>query len=145
LRFFKDALDFPIVIEGFKMETRLYFVAGDLANNALVGALVGLLMSLLIGPGWPMILAMAVGMVLGMIISLPFAFGLSALFGAMETMLPVMTTGMVSGMVVSMSASTANLGIGGGAEMGALSGLGVFAVTYLFNAYVKPRAAEWTK
>jgi hypothetical protein len=131
------------------METRPFFVAGDLASNVLVGALVGGVLALLFGPGWNMFIAMVVGMVLGMVVSLPFAFLLGALFGAMETMLPVMTTGMLAGMVVSMAAAMAAsaeaVGFAHGAWLGCLSGFGIFVATYLANAVVKPRAARWTK
>ena len=91
------------------METRPYFLFGDLLANGLAGVLVGVVMAALFGPGWNMILAMFVGMALGMIISLPIALPLGALFGAMEVMVPVMTTGMVAGMVVSMASAMATV------------------------------------
>ena len=126
------------------METRPYFVFGDLVSNVLAGIVTALSLSLMFGPGWNMWVAMIIGMVLGMLITLPIAFLFGALFGAMEIMLPVMTTGMVAGMVVSMSGAMADVGMMAAIEYGALSGLGVMVVTYLLNAIVKPRAKKWT-
>jgi len=123
------------------METRPYFVIGDLFSNCGVGALVGLAMAALVGPGWNMLVGMLVGMALGMAIALPFALGLGALFGAMETMIPVMTTGMVAGMIVSMGAAMQASGLAHAAELGALSGFGVVAATYLANAVLRRRTS----
>jgi len=126
------------------METRPYFVLGDLLSSCGVGALVGLAMAALVGPGWNMVVAMLVGMALGMAIALPFALGLGALFGAMETMIPVMTTGMVAGMLVAMGAAMQVSSLSHGAALGALSGFGVLAATYLANAVLRRRASRWT-
>ena len=126
------------------METRAYFVIGDLAVNILVGAMVGGLMALMFGPAWNMFAAMIVGMALGMLVSVPLAFVASRLFGAMEVMLPVMTTGMLAGMAVPMVASMAAHTFGDGALMGGVCGLAVFVATYVANAFIKRKASEWT-
>ena len=126
------------------METRPYFIAGDIVSNLAVGALVGGACALLFGTGWNMFVAMIAGMGLGMVISLPLAFLLSAFFGALETMLPVMTTGMVAGMVVSMETSLMATRVADAAWLGCLSGLGVVVATYLANGVIKPRAKRWT-
>ena len=126
------------------METRLYFVVGDIISNLAVGALVGGLCALLLGPGWNVVAATIAGMTLGMVISLPLGFLLSGLFGAMETILPVMTTGMVAGMVVAMEAGKGTLCFADGAWLGGWSGFGVLVVTYVANALIRPRAARWT-
>ncbi len=126
------------------METRPYFVAGDIVSNLAVGALVGGACALLLGTGWNMFVAMIVGMALGVMISLPLALLLSAFFGALETILPVMTTGMVAGMVISMEASLAAMGVADAAWLGCLCGLGVVVATYLANGVIKPRAKRWT-
>jgi len=127
------------------MEKRFYFVLGDVVSNGSIGALAGALLSLIFGPDWNMFIAMITGMVLGMIISLPFAFLFGALFGAMEIMLPVMTTGMAAGMVVSMGATMKPMSLADGAYHGLASGVSVFVITYVLNAFIKPRAAKWTK
>lgn len=126
------------------METRPYFMLGDLLANCVVGAVVGVASAALFGPGWNMIIAMLVGMALGMVISIPTLLGFVALFGAMEVMVPAMTTGMVAGMVVSMSATMDDLALGRAALLGAQSGLGVLAAIYVTNAIVKRRAWKWT-
>ena len=53
------------------METRAYFVVGDLVANVGTGALVGLAMAGIFGPDWNMFVAMLLGMALGMALSLP--------------------------------------------------------------------------
>ena len=126
------------------METRPYFVLGDVLANSVVGALVGLASAAVFGPGWNMIIAMLAGMALGMVISLPALLGFVVLFGAMEVMVPAMTTGMVAGMVVSMSATMGDLTLAQAALLGAKSGLGVLVAIYLANVVVKRRAALWT-
>ena len=126
------------------METRPYFVLGDVLANSVVGALVGLASAAVFGPGWNMIIAMLAGMALGMVISLPALLGFVVLFGAMEVMVPAMTTGMVAGMVVSMSATMGPLSFASAAVLGVKSGLGVLAAIYLANIIVKRRAALWT-
>jgi hypothetical protein len=44
------------------IETRPYFVLGDLVSNIAVGALVGVVMAAVLGPAWNMFLAMFVTM-----------------------------------------------------------------------------------
>jgi len=126
------------------LETRPYFLVGDLLANVTVGALVGVASAAVFDPGWNMILAMLAGMALGMVLSLPSLLGFVALFGAMEIMVPAMTTGMVAGMVVSMSATMEELPFASAAALGAKSGLGVIVAIYLANAIVKRRASLWT-
>ncbi len=126
------------------METRPYFVLGDIVSNLAVGALVGVVCVLLLPPGWNSVVAMAAGMVLGMVISLPAGFLLSGLFGAMETLLPVMVTGMVTGMVVAMESSMAAMPFSDAARLGGLCGCGVVVATYVANALIRPRAKRWT-
>ncbi len=87
------------------MDSRLYFVLGDLASNLLVGAMAGWLSALVIGVGWNMWLAMFLAMALGMLVGLVLFFPLGMAFGAMEVMLPTMFGGMLSGMVVGMWAA----------------------------------------
>ncbi len=127
-----------------ELETRPYFVLGDLAANIAAGVIIGLISALLFGPGWNMLLAMFVGMALGMVISLPIALGSGALFGAMEVMLPVMTTGMVVGMVVPMAAAMAEVSFAWAVRVGACCGVGVVIATYVANSLIKRRTERWT-
>ena len=117
---------------------------GDIISNVAAGALIGGLCTLLLPTGWNMVVAMGAGMTLGMVISLPVAFLLSGLFGAMEIVLPVMTTGMVAGMVVAMPSSTTTMMLAEAARLGGVCGLGVVIATYLANGLIKPRAKRWT-
>jgi len=126
------------------LETRPYFVLGDLAANVLAGIAIGSLSAAVFGTGWNMMLAMFVGMALGMAVSTPLALLAGALFGAMEVMVPVMTTGMVAGMVVSMAASMTDVGYGWAARVGAYCGVGVVVVTYVANGLIKQGAKQWT-
>jgi len=127
-----------------RVETRPYFVMGDIVSNVVAGALVGGACVLLFSPQWNMVLAMIAGMVFGMAFSLPVAFLLSGVFGAMETLLPLMTTGMVAGMVVAMQASLTAVPFEDAAQTGGLCGVSVVVVTYLANMFIKPRAVRWT-
>ena len=126
------------------METRPYFVLGDIGSNVVAGALVGGVCAWLLPPEWNMAVAMIAGMALEMVTSLPAAFLLSGLFGAMETLLPVMTTGMVAGMVVAMRASLTVIRPEDAVRIGGLCGLTVVIATYAANAFIRPRAARWT-
>ena len=121
------------------MERRLYFVLGDLASNAGVGALVALAAGLLAGETWPGWLAMVAGMAAGTLLALPAMTVLSALFGAMELMLPVMLTAMLAGMAGGMQAAAGPSTAAALAGSGALVGVAVLAVTYGCNARIHAR------
>ena len=117
------------------METRPYFLLGDLLVNGTVGALVGLACAALFGPAWNMWLSMFLGMALGMGMALVLSLAVFAvLFGAMEVMVPAMLTGMAAGMVVGMAAPMTEVSLGEGARWGALLGLACLALTYAANA-----------
>lgn len=106
------------------METRPYFLTGDLLANAGVGALAASVVTWLGLPHWPMLAAMPVGMLLGMIVGLVAALAvLSLLFGAMEIFVTCMLSGMLAGMVGAMGAP-ANLSP-------ALAGAGVGVATLI--------------
>ena len=84
------------------MDSRLYFVLGDLAANILCGAIIGAVCYLIFDPDWNMLAAMFFAMGVGMVVSMLLWFPTSIVLGAMEAMLPMMLTGMYSGMVVGM-------------------------------------------
>ena len=50
------------------MDSRLYFILGDLVSNLLVGAIAGWLAALVIVTGWHMIPAMFLAMAVGMLV-----------------------------------------------------------------------------
>lgn len=126
------------------METRPYFVFGDLVANAVVGALSALLVVWVVGTGWNMFVAMFVGMALGMAIALPIALGFGPLFGAMEVMAPVMVSGMMVGMVVGMWAAMEEIAAGRAAGVGVVCAWITLAATYAFNAFVRREDETWT-
>ena len=120
------------------METRPYFLLGDLLVNTAVGALVGLACAALIGPAWNMWLGMFIGMAIGMALALVLSLGVFAvLFGAMEVMVPAMLTGMIAGMVVGMAAPMTEVSLMTGARWGALLGIACLIVTYAANAVLQ--------
>jgi hypothetical protein len=116
------------------METRPYFIMGDLISNILTGSLVGLLCVVILDPEWTMFSAMLLGMGIGMGFSAVFgALVLFRFFGAMEVMIPTMLTGMLVGMLVGMAASMMTLSAGTAVKIGALTGLVVLILTYIAN------------
>jgi hypothetical protein len=123
------------------LDSRLYFVLGDLASTVLAGVLTGWLCSLMVGVGWnmffTMILAMGAGMVVGTVLWLP----LSMLFGAMELMLPTMFGGMLSGMVVGMWAAMEPLGGHEAAAIGGVCGLLSIVAIWILNHSLRGRGS----
>lgn len=126
------------------METRPYFIVGDLTSNLATGALVGGVCALLLPTGWNMVAAMVLGMTIGSVISLPVAFLFTGPFGAMEIQIPVMLTGMVAGMATAMQSSLMATAFTDGARLGAFCGFGVLVATYVANALLKASARRWT-
>lgn len=123
------------------MDSRLYFVLGDLASNLLVGALAGWLSALVIGDGWNMWLAMFLAMGLGMLLALVLFFPLGMAFGAMEVMVPTMFSGMLGGMVVGMWAAMQPVSDAGALLAGAGCGLVGINVVWVLNVGLRgPRS-----
>jgi hypothetical protein len=113
------------------METRPYFLTGDLLANAGVGALAASLVTWLGLPRWPMLAAMPAGMLLGMVIGLVAALAvLSLLFGAMEIFVPCMLSGMLAGMVGAMGVPAELPPVLAGAAVG----VGTLICIYAANA-----------
>ena len=119
------------------MDSRLYYVLGDLAGSVLVGLVVGWLCSVIVGTGWNMFLTMLFTMVLGMIVGLVLFFPLGILFGAMEVMVPLMFTGMVSGMVVGMWCAMAPMDGSTALFCGAVCGLIAIVIIWIVNNTVR--------
>lgn len=119
------------------MDSRLYFVLGDLAGNLLVGLAAGWLCSVIVGTGWNMFFTMLFTMALGMVVGLMLFFPLGILFGAMEVMVPLMFTGMVSGMVVGMWCTMAPLSTSAAAFYGAICGLVSIVSIWIINNTVR--------
>ena len=115
------------------MDSRLYFVLGDLGSNVFIGLVVGWLSALMVGVGWNMYLAMLLTMVVGMVVGTILWFPLGILFGAMELMVPAMLTGMVSGMVVGMWAAMTPLGAYEAATIGGVCGLACIVLIWIIN------------
>jgi len=119
------------------MDSRLYFVLGDLISNVLVGAVVGWLCALIVGVGWNMFLAMVLAMFIGMIVGTLLWLPLGMLFGAMEVMLPTMFGGMLSGMVVGMWAAMEALPGHSAFMIGGVCGLVSIVAIWILNNSVR--------
>jgi len=134
---------FPYLIELTEqtLERRIYFIAGDVLSNAVMGMAAAWLVTLLVDTSWPMPAGMAVGMASGMGLGLLLMPVFVGLFGAMEVMLPVMLTAMFSGMVFGMAgamqtAAPQMLLLGGGSI-----GILVLLLTYAVDAALRGRGA----
>jgi hypothetical protein len=127
------------------METRLYFLFGDILSNTLLGATVGALAALCFSDRWPMLVAMIVGMFASMILSAIFGALLGILYGAFELMVPLMLTAMVAGMALPMWAAMEPLDPLHAAKIGAAIGLLVLAGTYVLNAALRGKERQWTR
>jgi F0F1-type ATP synthase assembly protein I len=126
------------------METRPYFLFGDILSNTLLGATVGALAAVCVSESWPMLVAMVVGMAAAMLIAAVFGAVLGIFFGAFEVMVPMMLTGMVAGMVIPMRAATQPLELLPAATEGAAIGLLALAATYMLNAVLRGKERQWT-
>jgi len=122
------------------METRPYFLFGDIVATASAGALAGLAAVATTFEGSNMWIAMLIGMPVGMAVALPIAFGLGALFGAMEVMVPSMLGGMLSGMWIAMAEAMRGLSLAEAAGWGAAAGLLGLVTTSIANALLRSDA-----
>jgi len=113
------------------MEKRIYFIAGDLISNIVVGIVSVAVTTLLIGGNMPMLPGMLAGMVVGMTIAMGLSMGvLAPRLGIMEVMMPCMVTGMLGGMYGGMF----SFGIVDTLKWGAATGITVLTVIYLLNS-----------
>lgn len=122
---------------GGAMDSRLYFVLGDLFSNVAVGLAAGVLAALVVGEDWNMYLAMILAMVLGMIVGTVLWLPLGALFGAMEVMLPTMFGGMISGMVVGMWVAMSPISVKAAALVGMACGLLAIVIVWIINSSLR--------
>ena len=115
------------------MEKRLYFVAGDILSNIVVGIVSVGVTTLLIGGSMGMWPGMLAGMVIGMVLAMGLSMGvLAPRLGIMEIMMPCMMTGMFGGMWGGM----VPLGIVDTLQWGAATGVTVLTIMYLLNAAI---------
>ena len=122
------------------METRAYFLFGDLVSNLVVGLLAATICGFLFS-SWPMVLGMIIAMFLGMLISTVLTVTvLLKWFGAMEIMLPVMTTGMFAAMAVIMWPPEGGYTLIGASEIGLTTGFTIFVLTWIINSIMVGRA-----
>ncbi|MFK7730229.1 MAG: hypothetical protein AB8B48_01290 [Pseudomonadales bacterium] len=115
------------------MDSRLYFVLGDLIANILCGAIIGAVCYLIFDPSWNMLAAMFFAMGVGMLASMLLWFPTSIVLGAMEAMLPMMLTGMYSGMVVGMWASMHPISLSMSLFVGGVVGLLTITLIWIAN------------
>tara|TARA_B110000444_G_scaffold261157_1_gene311505 strand:+ start:4122 stop:4499 length:378 start_codon:yes stop_codon:yes gene_type:complete len=123
------------------METRAYFLFGDLFGNLIVGVSSSIICGYLCSD-WPfMIIGMIVAMFLGMIISTILTITiLLKWFGAMEVMLPAMSTGMFSAMAIVMWPPGGTYTIISAIELGLFVGAIIFIITWIINAVIVGKA-----
>ncbi|MCX2977211.1 hypothetical protein [Candidatus Marimicrobium litorale] len=119
------------------MDSRFYFVLGDLFSNIAVGLVAGVLAALVVGEDWNMFLAMILAMVLGMVVGTVLWLPLGVLFGAMEVMLSTMFGGMMSGMVVGMWVAMSPVSVKAGALVGMACGLLAIVIIWIMNSRLR--------
>ena len=123
------------------MERRIYFLAGDVLSNAVMGAAAAWLAAAIVDSSWSMAAGMFAGMLAGMGLGLLLIPVFVGLFGAMEVMLPVMLTAMLSGMVFGMAdamrAPAVPVWLLGGGAIGIL----VLLLTYAVDAALHGKAS----
>jgi len=124
------------------MDSRLYFVLGDLFSNLLVAIVAAWFCALLIPTGWNMFGAMLVAMAIGMLVGLILFFPLGVMFGAMEVMVPTMFCGMLSGMVVGMWAAMAPVTGEEAALVGGVCGLVGINIIWVMNTSLRGRRSS---
>jgi hypothetical protein len=117
------------------METRPFFVLGDIFTNVAAGVAAALLTWSLVPLSWSPLLSMPAGMILGTLAAIPVTIALSPLFGAFEIMLPGMLSGMIAGMIAAMMSATESPGMARAAAWGAGAGIAVVIWVYALTAY----------
>ncbi len=116
------------------METRVYFILGDLAACVLAGAAGGWLAHAGVPGDMSSFFAMFIGMFLGMVSGMICGFLLAPFFGAMEVMLPATLAGMIGGMVVAMQNAMGGVSPEDPPWTGRAAGGACLAATYFLQA-----------
>ena len=119
------------------METRPYFILGDVSCSVTVGLASGTVVTALGSLEWSMPVSMVAGMLLGMTVAAIgiIAFGLC--FGMTELHMPAMITGMLTGMGIVMLGSTQFLTEVTAGLLGALIGLVIYLLTWIADALLQ--------
>ena len=113
------------------MESRPYFIFGDVLVNAAAGVAAALFVHAIVPGSWHPLVSMTLGMAGGALAASAVAFLFMPLFGAFEVMLPAMLTGMLAGMAGPVLEAPA--------LPGALVGVAVVGWVYLLTAYARCR------
>lgn len=122
------------------MERRIYFLAGDVLSNGIMGMAAAWLAATIVNPDWHMVISMLVGMGVGMGLSLILMPVFVGLFGAMEVMLPVMLTAMLAGMAFGMVVAMQELSAFEVLLGGALIGIFVLLFSYIANIRIQGKS-----
>jgi hypothetical protein len=117
----------------------MYFIAGDVLSNVVMGMVAAWLSVAVVEPSWSMSAGMLAGMLAGMASGLVVTPLFVALFGAMEVMLPVMLTAMLSGMVFGMAGAMQAPALAALLPGGGTIGLLVLLLTYAVDARLHGR------
>lgn len=124
------------------METRPYFIAGDLSCSIVVGVLTAVAVTATVSEAWPMLAAMVIGMCLGMAVAAVSILGFGPFFGMIELQMPAMLAGMLTGMVVAMTATTIPLASSTASVIGGTLGLTTFVAVWLADARLRARCPQ---
>lgn len=119
------------------MDSRIYFVVGDVLVNVAIGLLVAVVSYWLVSTNWNMLVAMWLMMFVGMVLAMLFALPAGILFGAMEVMLPMKLSGMLSGMVVGMWAAMQPIALSQAIGVGATMGLVSIVLVWILNSRIR--------
>ena len=119
------------------METRPYFILGDVSCSVTVGIASGTAVTALVSMEWSMLVAMVAGMLLGMTAAAIgiIAFGLC--FGMTELHMPAMISGMLTGMGIVMLGLQEPLAEVTAGFLGALVGLVIYTLTWMADALLQ--------
>ncbi len=126
------------------METRPYFIAGDLSCSIVVGVLTAVVATATVSEAWPMLAAMLIGMVLGMAVAAVGILGFGPFFGMIELQMPAMIAGMLTGMVVAMTAAARPLASSMASVVGGTLGMVTFVAVWIADVRLRGRSPRWT-
>ena len=119
------------------METRPYFILGDVSCSVTVGLASGTVVTALGSLEWSMPVSMVAGMLLGMTVAAIGIIAFGLWFGMTELHMPAVITGMLTGMGIVMLGSTQFLTEVTAGLLGALIGLVVYLLTWIADALLQ--------